>query len=76
VLEALGIAPAASAPLQLGETAAAVLAALAREPAGADQLIRDTGLDAPAIATALAELELAGAVAEAEGLYRGVRPPG
>jgi predicted Rossmann fold nucleotide-binding protein DprA/Smf involved in DNA uptake len=53
-----------------------VLAALANEPAGADQLIRDTGLDAPAVATALAELELAGAVAEADGLYRGVRLPG
>jgi predicted Rossmann fold nucleotide-binding protein DprA/Smf involved in DNA uptake len=53
-----------------------VLAELANEPAGADQLIRDTGLDASAVATALAELELAGAVAEAEGLYRGVRRPG
>ena len=76
VLEALGIAPAEAMPLQLGEQATAVLAALASEPAGADQLIRDTGLDAPAVATALAELELAGAVAEAEGLYRAVRPPG
>jgi DNA processing protein len=76
LLEALGIVPEESPPLQLGETAAAVLAALAQEPAGADQLIRDTGLDAPAVATALAELELAGAVAEADGLYRGVRPPG
>ena len=53
-----------------------MLAALANEPAGADQLIRDTGLAAPAVATALAELELAGAVAEADGLYRGVRLPG
>ena len=76
VLEALGIVPVAAAPIQLGAHAAAVLAELAGEPAGADQLIRDTGLDASAVATALAELELAGAVAEAEGLYRGVRPPG
>ena len=76
VLEALGIVPVDTAPVQFGEHAAAVLAELAKEPAGADQLIRDTGLDAPAVATALAELELAGAVAEAEGLYRGVRPPG
>jgi predicted Rossmann fold nucleotide-binding protein DprA/Smf involved in DNA uptake len=53
-----------------------VLAALAREPAGADELVRQTGLDAPAVATALAELELTGVVAEADGLYRGVRPPG
>jgi DNA processing protein len=76
VLEALGIVPVDAAPIQLGEHAAAVLAELANEPAGADQLIRDTGLDASVVATALAELELAGAVAEAEGLYRGVRPPG
>ena len=76
MLEALGIVPVDAAPIQLGEHATAVLAELANEPAGADQLIRDTGLDAPAVATALAELELAGAVAEAEGLYRGLRPPG
>lgn len=76
VLEALGIAPAAPTPVQLGEHAAAVLTELAKEPVGADRLIRDTGLDASTIATALAELELAGAVAEADGLYRGVRPPG
>ena len=76
VLEALGIVPAEAVPIHLGEHAAAVLTELANEPAGADQLIRDTGLDASAVATALAELELAGAVAEAEGLYRGVRPPG
>jgi DNA processing protein len=76
VLEALGIAPAEVIPVRLGEPASAVLAVLAREPAGADQLVRETGLGAPAIATALAELELAGAIAEADGLYRGVRPPG
>ena len=58
----------------MGEDAAAVLAALAREPAGADELGRATGLDAAALATALSELELLGAVAEADGLYRGVRP--
>ena len=55
--------------------AAAVLAALVAQPAGADELGRLTGLDAPAVATALAELELSGAVAEADGLFRGVRPP-
>jgi DNA processing protein len=76
VLEALGIAPVEAAPLELGEPAAAVLAALANEPTGADQLNSETGLDAPAVATALAELELTGAIAEAEGLYRRVRPPG
>ena len=78
VLETLGVTPAeaeASSP-ELSEAAIAVLAVLATEPAGADQLIRTTGLGAPGVARALAELELAGAVAEADGLYRGVRPPG
>jgi DNA processing protein len=74
VLEALGLEPAVSAPLEVGDNASAVLAALDREPAAADELSRATGLDAAALARALAELELAGVVAEAEGLYRGVRP--
>jgi DNA processing protein len=76
VLEALGIDPVATTSMKLDETPARVLDALAREPSGIDGLIRDTGLDAAAVATALAELELLGAVAEADGLYRGVRPQG
>jgi DNA processing protein len=76
VLEALGVEAAGSQALELGETAARVLEALAREPGGIDGLIRETGLDAAAVATALAELELVGVVAEADGLYRGVRPQG
>lgn len=39
-------------------------------PAGADELCRATGLPAPAVAVALAELELGGLVVEANGLYR------
>ena len=74
VFESLGVDVAASAPSELGETPIRVLEALGREPSGVDALVRETGLDAAAVATALAELELAGAVAEAEGLYRGVRP--
>ena len=74
VLEALGIESAAASALELGESARAVLEAVTLEPAGADRLVRGTGLDAAAVATALAELELAGAVAEAEGLYRRVTP--
>ena len=74
VLEALGIEPAARPALDLGEAARAVLEAVSQEPAGVDRLVRGTGLDAAAVATALAELELAGFVAEAEGVYRGVRP--
>jgi DNA processing protein len=73
VLEALGIEPSAPPAIELGEAARAVLEAVSQEPAGVDRLVRGTGLDAAAVATALAELELAGAVAEAEGLYRGVR---
>jgi DNA processing protein len=76
VLESLGIAAKPSAALELDEVPARVLEALAGEPAGVDQLVHATGLDAAAVAAALAELELAGAVAEAEGLYRGVRPHG
>jgi DNA processing protein len=74
VLEALGVEPPAGGLPELGETASTVLAALSEEAAGVDQLVRGTGLDAAAVSTALAELELAGVVAEAEGLYRGVRP--
>jgi DNA processing protein len=74
VLEPLGLEAARAGPPDVGEDAAAVLAALGREPAGADELGRATGLDAAVLAMALAELELVGAVAEADGLYRGVRP--
>jgi DNA processing protein len=76
VLESLGIQRAEATPLDLGGPASEVLAALAAQPAGADELVRATGLGAASVATALVELELAGAVAEAEGLYRGVMPPG
>jgi DNA processing protein len=73
VLEALGIESPAVPTLELGEVARAVLEAVSQEPAGVDRLVRGTGLDAAAVATALAELELEGAVAEAEGLYRVAR---
>ena len=74
VLEALGIEARAPERLELSGHAADVLAVVSRQPAGADELGRVSGLDAAALATALAELELAGAVVEADGLYRGVRP--
>lgn len=76
VLEALGMEAATAPQPELGETARSVLTTLADQAAGVDQLVRGTGLDAAAVATALAELELAGVVAEAEGLYRGVGPQG
>ena len=76
VFEALGIELAPAVPPALARHPARVLEAVTREPTGVDGLVRETGLDAAAVATALAELELAGAVAEADGLYRGVRPQG
>jgi DNA processing protein len=76
VLEALGIETPATPQPAVGPAAARVLAALQTEAAGANDLVVATGLDAATVATALAELELEGAVAEADGLYRGVKPPG
>jgi DNA processing protein len=73
VFEAFGIeSPSVSPGPELGETARAVLEAVSQEPSGVDRLVRGTGLGAAVVSTALAELELAGVVTEAEGLYRGV----
>jgi DNA processing protein len=74
VLESLGVDAVSAPEPELGKVPARMLEALAREPSGIDGLIRQTGLDAATVATALAELELVGAVAEVDGLYRGVRP--
>jgi DNA processing protein len=76
VLESLGLEAPAAPALQLGDSAAKVLDAVSAEPAAVDQLVHRAGIDAVAVAAALAELELVGAVAEADGLYRVVRPPG
>jgi DNA processing protein len=76
VLDSLGVEPVAAALDDLSGAATEVLAVVSAEAAGADEVARSTGLDAAAVATALAELELAGAVAQADGLYRGVRPAG
>jgi DNA processing protein len=76
VLELFGLeAPKPEAP-ELGPAARAVLERVQDEPCGADAIGRMTGLDAGEVAAALAELELAGLVAESAGLYRGVRPAG
>jgi DNA processing protein len=76
VLELFGLqAPEPEAP-ELGPAAQAVLERVQDEPSGADAIGRVTGLDAGEVAAALAELELAGLVAESAGLYRGVRPAG
>jgi DNA processing protein len=75
VLEALGIevAGAESRPA-LDPAAQVVYEALSDAPATADELVGATGLPAADLAPALTHLELAGLVAEGEGLYRAVMP--
>ena len=77
VLEALGVEPfgARSAGARRDAARACSRRSRASRVASTSSSAR-RGLDAAAVATALAELELAGAVAEADGLYRGVRPQG
>ena len=74
VFDAIGVvAPSAVDPAaaqSVGAQARQVLDLVAAEPRGSDQLVRATGLDAAAVAGALVELELVGAVVEADGLYR------
>ena len=67
VLELFGLTHEERAAAPVGEAAAAVLAAL---PAAADELVASTGLDAQAVAVALAELELNGLASEGEGVFR------
>ena len=77
VLEAFGIEPdAPEAPPALGEAAARVVERLAIEPSPADALSRALDLDPGAVAAALTELELAGAVSERDGFFRLARPLG
>ena len=77
VLEALGmeVGTAFSAPA-LNPDAQLVYDALRDAPATADELVGATGLPAADLAPALTHLELAGLVAEGEGLYRVVMPAG
>jgi DNA processing protein len=59
----------------VGANAARVLERLADGAASADELARATRLEPGPLAAALAELELAGLAAEADGRYRGVVRP-
>ncbi|HEU6445843.1 MAG TPA: DNA-processing protein DprA [Gaiellaceae bacterium] len=74
VLEALGIERAAS-PDQpdVSDAARRVLALVRDAPTAADELVARASLDAGAVNVALTELELAGLVAAADGVYRAVR---
>jgi predicted Rossmann fold nucleotide-binding protein DprA/Smf involved in DNA uptake len=51
-----------------------VLALVADGPTGVDELARRSELSAADLAATLVELELAGLVTQADGLYRGVMP--
>jgi DNA processing protein len=74
VLEALGIERAeAVADPDVSEAAKRVLGLVRDTPAVADELVARASLEAGAVSVALTELELAGLVAAADGVYRAVR---
>jgi DNA processing protein len=70
VLEALGIEPVEPAVLRVGEQARVLLARLSDAPLTVDELVRVAGVDAARASAALLELELAGCVVLADGVYR------
>jgi DNA processing protein len=72
VLRSFGIERRDDAAADIGDAARQVLARLRDAPLGADELARVTDFDAGALAAALSELEVAGLVAEAAGVYRAV----
>jgi DNA processing protein len=73
VLEALGIDRAETvADPEVSEAARRVLGLVRDTPAGADELVARASLEAGAVSVALTELELAGLVAAADGVYRAV----
>ena len=77
VLEALGIEPTSVAgeKADLSAAAARVLGLLREAPARADELAARGVLDPGALSVALTELELAGLVAAADGVYRAASTP-
>jgi DNA processing protein len=74
VLAILGVEPVPTAPVTIEPRLEAVVAVVADAPTAADEVVRATGLPPGVVAAALAELELAGIVAHADGLYRVVMP--
>jgi DNA processing protein len=74
VLEALGIDGATKpAEPDVSVDAQRVLALVRDSPTAADELVAAASLDAGAVSVALTELELAGLVSAADGVYRAVR---
>jgi predicted Rossmann fold nucleotide-binding protein DprA/Smf involved in DNA uptake len=71
VLAALGLELPEPPPLpSLTAGAAQALAAIHRGATTADEVVRTTKLDVAVVAAALVELELAGVIREAAGVYR------
>jgi DNA processing protein len=70
VLDLFDLSPTEAPQAEVGAEAATLLACLRDGSAGADEIVRATGLDAAAVAAALIELELAGLVSESAGVYR------
>jgi DNA processing protein len=74
VLAVVGVEPVSTIVPALEPRLQAVHAVVADAPVATDELVRKTGLSAGVVAAVLAELELAGAVVQADGLYRAVKP--
>ena len=73
VLDALGVERRAlPGALDVSDTARRVLALVRDMPTAADELVTKASLDAGAVGVALTELELAGLVSAADGVYRAV----
>jgi DNA processing protein len=73
VLEAFGLRPVERETPALSPGAEQVLVRIREAPASADELVRALGLDAAAVAAALAELELHELLTETSGIYRGAQ---
>jgi DNA processing protein len=74
VLETFGLEGAGRPSCQLSAAAATLLTRLADTPSTADELSRTTALDPAQVSAGLTELELAGLVTEAAGVYRTLAP--
>ncbi|HET7568925.1 MAG TPA: DNA-processing protein DprA [Gaiellaceae bacterium] len=74
VLAAFGIDAAAAAAPEPEGRAGELLALVREAPLGADELARRSGLGAGEVARTLVQLELAGLVATADGVYRPAAP--
>lgn len=70
VLEAFGIEVVVESPAAPAGIAAALLALVEESPASIDELARSSGTAPGDVAAALIELELAGRITEADGVYR------